>query len=121
MPPAPDGLRLATRQTEGKLMKSSARSLHRSLKLRGNAAGMREHGTASERALWARAASSTFFVVEVDGPYHAAAARQRADARRDRRLGKAGLRVVRVAAELVLGQPELARQIVLSALAEQGR
>jgi hypothetical protein len=31
------------------------------------------------------------------------------------------LRVVRVAAELVLGQPGIVRQIVLSALAGQGR
>ena len=102
-------------------------------------------GTASERALWAllRAgqcgvhfrrqvpllgfcivdffAPAAKLVVEVDGPYHAAPARRRADARRDRRLGKAGFRVLRLAAELVLTQPEKARELVLQALAEQGR
>jgi very-short-patch-repair endonuclease len=35
-------------------------------------------------------------VVEVDGPYHVVPARRRADARRDRRLGKAGLQVLRL-------------------------
>jgi len=99
-------------------------------------------GTPSERALWQllRAgqlgvhfrrqvpllgfgivdfcAPGARLVVEVDGPYHGAAARQRADARRDRRLNKAGFRVLRLAAELVLKQPEMARQLVLKALAE---
>src|SRR5258706_3515669 len=106
-------------------MKSAgSTSLQRSLKLRGHAAAMREPGTASERALWAllRAekcgvhfrrqvvllgsyivdlyAPAANLVVEVDGPYHAMPARRRADARRDRRLGKAGFRVLRLAAEL---------------------
>src|SRR4051812_20277655 len=49
---------------------------------------------------------SAKLVVEVDGAYHAEPARKRAcvraDARRARRLGKAGYRVVRVPAELVL-------------------
>jgi very-short-patch-repair endonuclease len=58
-------------------------------------------------------------VVEVDGPYHAESARQRADARRDRRLNKAGFRVLRLATELVLKQPEIARELVLKALAER--
>jgi len=57
-------------------------------------------------------------VVEVDGRYHNTPARRRADAHRDRRLSKAGLRVLRLTAELVLNQPELAREFVLRALTE---
>ena len=44
-------------------------------------------------------APSAKLVVEVDGGYHAQ--RQRTDARRDRRLGELGYRVVRLPAELV--------------------
>jgi very-short-patch-repair endonuclease len=55
-------------------------------------------------------------VVEVDGPYHAEPARRRADARRDRRLAKHGIRVVRVTAELVLRDTEAAVQRVKAAL-----
>ncbi len=104
---------------------------------------MREAGTPSERALWhllrARQLGVHFrrqvpllgccivdffapavgLVVEVDGPYHAEPARQRADARRDRRLGKAGFSVLRLSAQLVLEQPEKARELVLNAVAER--
>jgi very-short-patch-repair endonuclease len=59
-------------------------------------------------------------VVEVDGAYHAEPARKRADARRDRRLVKAGYRVVRVAAELVLADGEAALRLVGEALASRG-
>lgn len=45
-------------------------------------------------------APSVRLIVEVDGGYHAG--RARADARRDRELGRLGYRVVRVAAELVV-------------------
>jgi len=45
------------------------------------------------------AAASARLVVEVDGGYHLA--RQKADARRDDVLGRAGYRVVRVSADLV--------------------
>jgi very-short-patch-repair endonuclease len=105
---------------------------------------MREAGTASERALWSLlrahqlgvwfrrqvavqgcivdfAAVAAKLVVEVDGAYHRVAARQRADVRRDRRLSKAGWRVLRLSAELVLNQPETARQLVLEALAKHHR
>lgn len=123
-------------------MKSSrSQALYHSLKLRGHAAAMRP-GTPSERALWQllRAgqlgvyfrrqvpllgscivdfcAPGAGLVVEVDGRYHAEPARQRADARRDRRLNKAGFRVLRLTAELVLKQPQIARDLVLKALAE---
>ena len=60
-------------------------------------------------------------VVEVDGPYHTEPARRRADARRDRKLGKAGFRVLRLPASLVLGEPAKAQQLVLKALAEGAR
>jgi len=125
-------------------MKSSASALQRSLKLRGHAASMRDAGTASERALWALlrggqlgvcfrrqvvlhgrivdfAAVAAVLVVEVDGAYHSVPARQRVDAWRDRRLGKAGWRVVRLPAELVLSQPAVARRLVLEAIAERGK
>ena len=127
-------------------MKSAnSTSRSRSLKLRGHAAGMRDSGTPSERALWALLrgakcgvhfrrqvvplgscivdlyAPAAKLVVEIDGPYHAAPARRRADERRDRRLGKAGFRVLRLAASLVLRQPDKARELVLQALAEQAR
>ena len=59
--------------------------------------------------------------VEVDGGYHLTPARRRADARRDRKLDKAGFRVLRLAAELVLTQPQRARELVLQALAEGAR
>jgi very-short-patch-repair endonuclease len=44
--------------------------------------------------------SSNRLVVEVDGDYHAR--RQQADARRDRALARAGYRVLRLEAELVM-------------------
>jgi very-short-patch-repair endonuclease len=60
-------------------------------------------------------ASSVGLVVEVDGGYHAQ--RRAADARRDERLRRAGLRVVRVPAELVVGDVERAVDVVRAALA----
>jgi very-short-patch-repair endonuclease len=113
----------------------------RALKLRGHAASMREAATASERALWQLLrggqlgvvfrrqvpllgfciadflAARARLVVEVDGPYHATAARRRADARRDRRLCRAGYRVLRLTAEEVLEQPARALARVVAALA----
>jgi very-short-patch-repair endonuclease len=60
-------------------------------------------------------------VVEVDGAYHADPVRLRADALRDRRLQKAGYRVLRFAAADVLGEPERVRALVVAALAERAR
>lgn len=45
-------------------------------------------------------------VVEVDGGYHGSAERQRSDARRDKRLERAGYRVLRLPAELLVGNLE---------------
>jgi very-short-patch-repair endonuclease len=56
-------------------------------------------------------------VVEVDGGYHGSAGRQRADARRDKRLERAGYRVLRLPAELVLSNLKEARRLVSAALA----
>ncbi len=53
-------------------------------------------------------------VVEVDGEYHAR--RQRADARRDRKLGRLGYRVLRLPAELVLHHLPEAVALVRAAL-----
>jgi very-short-patch-repair endonuclease len=121
---------------------SRSRALHHSLKLRGHAAEMRGRHNAAEIALWRQLRAgqqgawfrrqavlldscivdfycpSARLAVEVDGAYHAAPARCRADARRDRKLSKAGFRVLRLAASLVLGQPAKARELVLKALAE---
>ena len=127
-------------------MKSShSQALQRTLQLRGRAAGMREGGTASERALWQLLRGGQLgvpfrrqvpvlgrcivdflalgqrLVVEVDGPYHAQEARRRADARRDRRLEKAGYRVLRLPAAEVLDEPERVRALVMAALAERAR
>ena len=55
-------------------------------------------------------APSGALVVEVEGGYHAA--RERADGRRDRQLGALGWRVVRVPAELVMGNLEAAVAVV---------
>jgi len=123
-------------------MKSSrAQSLHRSLELRGRGAAMREPGAdAAEQLLWQQLragqqgvwfrrqvvllgscivdfyAPARKVVVEVDGGYHDDPARRRADARRDRRLTRAGVTVVRVAAEAVLRQPERVLETVRAAL-----
>lgn len=94
----------------------------------GFARSMRKQPTASERLLWAELSGGKLgvwfrrqvlvgdsivdflaparkLIVEVDGGYHADAARQRADARRDKRLARAGFVVLRLPAELVLGNP----------------
>ncbi|NUO54090.1 MAG: DUF559 domain-containing protein [Polyangiaceae bacterium] len=101
------------------------------------AAGLRSAPTTTEALLWTAlcgsqlgvgfrrqlvidrvivdfAAPSVRLVVEVDGGYHKQ--RVRADARRDRRLGKLGWRVARVPAELVLTDFVGAVALVLAAL-----
>jgi very-short-patch-repair endonuclease len=55
-------------------------------------------------------------VVEVDGGYHQFPARQRADTRRDCRLSKAGYRVLRLPAEVVLADGAAAVAAVRGAL-----
>jgi very-short-patch-repair endonuclease len=103
---------------------------------------MRHAPSASERALWQRLkgrqlcgvqfrrqvvwgsfildffASSVRLVVEVDGGWHAE--RGAADERRDRKLRCAGLTVLRLPAELVLGDMEQAVALVRVALASPG-
>jgi very-short-patch-repair endonuclease len=59
-------------------------------------------------------APSRKLVVEVDGGYHAG--RQRADARRDRKLARLGYRVLRIPADLVLHQLPEAVRLVRAAL-----
>jgi very-short-patch-repair endonuclease len=124
---------------------SRSQALHHSLKLRGHAAEMRGPHNAAEIALWRQLragqqgvwfrrqvvllgscivdfyAPAAKLVVEVDGPHHTEPARRRADARRDRKLSKAGFRVLRLPASLVLGEPAKARELVLNALAEGAR
>jgi very-short-patch-repair endonuclease len=56
-------------------------------------------------------------VVEVDGPQHER--RRAADARRDRKLGQLGFRVLRFEAEVVVRQLPVALERVRAALAEQ--
>lgn len=58
-------------------------------------------------------------VVEVDGGYHGRPEQQRADARRDAVLGRAGYRVLRLSAAEVLQQPKLAAARVLLAVRER--
>ncbi len=57
-------------------------------------------------------------VVEVDGGIHQEPARVRADARRDRDLGRMGYRVLRLPHALVVQQLEQALRLVVAALAE---
>jgi very-short-patch-repair endonuclease len=54
--------------------------------------------------------------VEVDGDYHRDARQQRADARRDKRLERAGYLVLRLPAALVLNNLPQAVQKVRAAL-----
>ena len=61
-------------------------------------------------------APSARLIVEVDGGYHAR--RVRADARRDRKLARAGYRVVRLQAELVMRDLPAALLAVRRALVE---
>ncbi len=105
----------------------------------GFARCMREQPTRSERLLWAELSGGKLgvwfrrqvvvgasivdfmaparkLVVEVDGGYHGDAGRRRSDARRDRRLERAGYRVVRIPAELVLTNLAGAVQLIRAAL-----
>jgi len=100
---------------------------------------MRASQTASEQLLWERLrgrrlgvvfrrqvpllgrfiadflAPSRRLVVEVDGVYHAE--RGRGDARRDVALKRAGYRIVRLEASLVVRDIELALSVIRAALA----
>lgn len=118
-------------------MKSRQRQSPQNLRIHAHAATMRHAPTRSEQLLWHRLkgcqlgvqfrrqvvwgsfildfyASSLGLVVEVDGGYHAQ--RRAADARRDEKLRRAGLRVVRVSAELVVADVERAVECVRQAL-----
>jgi very-short-patch-repair endonuclease len=102
------------------------------------ARNMRQQPTSSERLLWAQLsrgklgvsfrrqvvigssivdflAPARKLIVEVDGAYHSN--RQRSDVRRDKRLVRAGYRVVRLPAELVHCNLAHAVQLVRAALA----
>ena len=116
-------------------------SSHRSEVLSERALGMRRSATSSEQRLWRELsggrlgvsfkrqvpvggrfvvdflASRAKVVVEVDGGYHSA--RLRADARRDRALGRLGYRVLRLNAELVLRDLPAAVELVRRALADR--
>ncbi len=98
----------------------------------GSARELRLRATPSEEALWSLpaagrsesrsvagfiadfAAPSTRLIVEVDGGCHER--RRGADASRDRKLARAGYRVLRLRAELVLAEPETALALVRQAL-----
>ena len=113
-------------------------SFARSQLLARRAAEMRSELNPAEAALWAQLkgraqgvmfrrqvvvldryiadflAPAVRVIVEVDGGYHAR--RERADARRDEKLSRAGFRVVRVPAELVLHAPAEAVALVRHAV-----
>ncbi len=118
-----------------------AHSPHRAAVLAERAATMRVAPTLSEARLWQALRGSRlgvpfrrqvvlgdyvvdFFaprarlVVEVDGGFHGEPARVRADARRDRDLGRMGYRVLRLPHALVVEQLEQALVLVVAALAE---
>jgi very-short-patch-repair endonuclease len=54
--------------------------------------------------------------IEIDGPSHESDARRRRDAVRDAWIALAGLRVLRLSNELVIGTPELAEQRIMEAV-----
>ena len=56
-------------------------------------------------------------IVEVDGPYHNDPVQRARDEERDQWLRVAGFRVLRLTADEVIGDPELATQKIISALA----
>ena len=111
---------------------------HQSQILANRAASMRGAPTATEALLWEELKGSRLggvafrrqvvigryiadflavrekLVVEVDGGYHVE--RAKADARRDRELGRLGYRVLRVPAEIVARDIERAKELVLGAL-----
>jgi very-short-patch-repair endonuclease len=110
------------------------------MRLAAHASQMRAVPTQSEHLLWSRLRANQLgvafrrqvpiggrfiadllapkarLVVEVDGAYHAR--RQAADARRDRRLGRMGYRVLHISAELVERDIGQAVAAVSAALAE---
>lgn len=113
--------------------------MHRSRSIHVHAATMRDALTTSEALLWRElsgskrgvgfrrqlvidrfivdfAAPAARLVVEVDGGYHAG--RGKADARRDRRLGELGWRVLRVSDALVVHDVERVIAPVVAALRE---
>jgi leucyl-tRNA synthetase len=100
---------------------------------------MRQEPTTSERLLWAELSGGKLgvyfrrqvvvghsivdfmaparkLIVEVDGGYHGDVRQQRADARRERRLVRAGYRVLRLPAQLVLSNLARALEQVRAAL-----
>ena len=112
-------------------------NIARSQLLAARAAAMRATLTPSEQRLWQAisgrklgvsfkrqvvlgnfivdfCAPAAHLVVEVDGGYHAR--RSSADQRRDRTLARAGYRVLRLEAELVLSELPLAIALVRHAL-----
>ncbi len=115
------------------------KSAHRSAVVAGYAASMRWAPTPSEALLWSAlrgrrlgvlfrrqvivagyiadfAAVEARLIVEVDGPYHEQ--RRRADARRDRALARAGYRVLRVEAQLVVRELPVVVERIRAAIAE---
>jgi very-short-patch-repair endonuclease len=105
----------------------------------GFARRLREQPTTSERLLWAELSGGKLgvwfrrqvvvgssivdflaparkLVVEVDGGYHADAVRQRADARRDKRLERAGYRVLHIPSGVVLTNVAQAVSLIQVAL-----
>jgi very-short-patch-repair endonuclease len=113
-------------------------SAHRQALLAERARSMRLQLTSSEAALWQAirgkrlgvafrrqvviagnfiadfAATEVHLVVEVDGAYHVG--RAAADERRDRRLKRLGWRVLRIPAEVVLGDLPAAVELVRGAI-----
>jgi len=115
---------------------------HHAETIKANAAKQRFNLTPSEQALWGTlsagklgvgfrrqfvvgrfiadfAAPSAKLIVEVDGGYHSR--RTAADAARDRKLQRLGWRVLRLSAELVLGNLPAAVAAVRDALSIYSR
>jgi len=106
-------LELFARQHRSQLTESEA-VLWSALKARQLGVSFRRQGPVLGRFIADFLAPSIKLIVEVDGPIHAR--RLAADARRDRKLQRAGFRIVRVSAELVLSDLSAAIALVRAAL-----
>ncbi len=106
-------LELFARQHRSRLTESEAR-LWSALKARQLGVSFRRQVPVAGLFIADFLAPSIKLIVEVDGAIHAR--KQRPDTRRDRKLKRAGFRVVRVSAELVLSDLAAAVALVRAAL-----
>ena len=106
-------LELFARQHRSRLTESEA-ALWSALKARQLGVSFRRQVPVAGRFIADFCAPSVNLIVEVDGAIHGR--KRAADARRDRKLQRAGYRIVRVNAQLVLSDLEGALALIRAAL-----